>query len=342
MFEYLIDGNTVIYNSIEEREAGLNDADAKGLEIVFVSGDLMSLADNPIEGPVEQQDDIIGKPGFLPDAAKSADVVSEILPAQDTELPSEDGSLVSTEPLEGDDLAVIEGSDPITETIEFASLPEEVKKETRFQAGRANTIAKTFVERDVFQLEDKLPGQNVSEMDKEGKLTMLTSEAINNYFASQPGETLLDSEQIDAIAFNTVNDLKQAEITEINNKSSIAAKRLKDPDAFVATSINNSFDKMTKPQQELIVARQNLANANKIFEGEDYKQKMANTQNIIDLEEKVGVARDNYKKGATGLSDINTGKQLTKPELIQYELEGKETAGLFRSSKRFNKIFTYY
>ena len=326
MFEYLIDGNTVIYNSIEEREAGLNDADAKGLEIVFVSGDLMSLADDPIEGPVEQEDDIIGKPSFLPDAAKSADVVSEILPAQDTELPLVDGSSVSIEPLEGDDLAVIEGSDPITETIEFASLPEEVKKETRFQAGRANTIAKTFVERDVFQLEDKLPGQNVSEMDKEGKLTMLTSEAINNYFASQPGETLLDSEQIDAIAFNTVNDLKQAEITERNNKSSIAAKRLKDPDAFVATSINNSFDKMTKPQQELIVARQNLANANKIFEGEDYKQRMTNAQNIIDLEEKEAIARDNYKKGATGLSDINTGKQLTRPELIQYELEGKETA----------------
>jgi len=54
MFEYLIDGKTVIYNSIEEREAGLNDADAKGLEIVFVSGDLMSLADDTIVGHVEQ------------------------------------------------------------------------------------------------------------------------------------------------------------------------------------------------------------------------------------------------------------------------------------------------
>jgi len=326
MFEYLIDGNTVIYNSIEEREAGLNDADAKGLEIVFVSGDLMSLADDPIEGPVEQQDDIIGKPGFLPDAAKSADVVSEILPAQDTELPSEDGSSVSIEPLEGDDLAVIEGSDPITETIEFASLPEEVKKETKFQAGRANTIAKTFVERDVFQLEDKLPGQNVSEMDKEGKLTMLTSEAINNYFASQPGETLLDSEQIDAIAFNTVNDLKQAEITERNNRQIKAAEQTEDPEAFVATAVNNTFSQKTKPQQELIVARQNLAKSNKIFEGEDYKQRMANAQNIIDLQEKVDIARDNYKKGSTGLSDINTGKQLTPSELTQYELEGKETA----------------
>ena len=326
MFEYLIDNKTVIFNSPEELNIGIAEAEEKGLEIEFVSGDLISLADDPIEGPVEQEDDIIGKPGFLPDAAKSADVVSEILPAQDTELPSEDGSSVSIKPLEGDDLAAIEEFDPITETIEFASLPEEVKKETRFQAGRANTIAKTFVERDVFQLEDKLPGQNVSEMDKEGKLTMLTSEAINNYFASQPGETLLDSEQIDAIAFNTVNDLKQAEITEINNKNSIAVKRLKDPDAFVATSINNSFDKMTKPQQELIVARQNLANANKISEGEDYKQRMANAQNIIDLEEKEAIARDNYKRGATGISDINTGKQLTKPELIQYELEGKETA----------------
>ncbi len=326
MFEYLIDNKTVIFNSPEELNIGIAEAEEKGLEIAFVSGDLMSLADDPIEGPVEQEDDIIGKPGFLPDAAKSADVVSEILPAQDTELPSVDGSSVSIEPLEGDDLAVIEGSDPITETIEFASLPEEVKKETRFQAGRANTIAKTFVERDVFQLEDKLSGQNVSEMDKEGKLTMLTSEAINNYFASQPGETLLDSEQIDAIAFNTVNDLKQAEITERNNRQIKAAEQTEDPEAFVATAINNTFSQKTKPQQELIVARQNLAKSNKIFEGEDYKQRMANAQNIIDLQEKADIARDNYKKGSTGLSDINTGKQLTPSELTQYELEGKETA----------------
>ena len=92
MFEYLIDNKTVIFNSPEELNIGIAEAEEKGLEIVFVSGDLMSLADDPIEGPVEQQDDIIGKPGFLPDAAKSADVVSEILPAQDTELPSEDGS----------------------------------------------------------------------------------------------------------------------------------------------------------------------------------------------------------------------------------------------------------
>ena len=317
MFEYLIDNKTVIFNSPEELNIGIAEAEEKGLEIVFVSGDLMSLADDPIEGPVEQQDDIIGKPGFLPDAAKSADVVSEILPAQDTELPSEDGSLVSIEPLEGDDLAVIEGSDPITETIEFASLPEEVKKETKFQAGRANTIAKTFVERDVFQLEDKLPGQNVSEMDKEGKLTMLTSEAINNYFASQPGETLLDSEQIDAIAFNTVNDLKQAEITERNNRQIKAAEQTEDPEAFVATAVNNTFSQKTKPQQELIVARQNLAKSNKVFEGEDYEQRMANAQNIIDLQEKADIARDNYKKGSTGLSDINTGKQLTPSELTK-------------------------
>jgi len=91
MFEYLIDNKTVIFNSPEELNIGIAEAEEKGLEIVFVSGDLMSLADDPIEGPVEQQDDIIGKPGFLPDAAKSADVVSEILPAQDTELISEDG-----------------------------------------------------------------------------------------------------------------------------------------------------------------------------------------------------------------------------------------------------------
>ena len=331
MYEYLINEETVIFNSKKERIDGLNEAIAQGFSIKLISE---KEPDNILEdekdlevstNPNEVTWENLQSGNFATDAAESAEVVSEILPAQDTELPSEDGSSVSIKPLEGDDLAVIEGSDSITGTIKFASLPEEVKKETRFQAGRANTIAKTFVERDVFQLEDKLPGQNVSEMDKEGKLTMLTSEAINNYFASQPGETLLDSEQIDAIAFNTVNDLKQAEITERNNRQIKAAEQTEDPEAFVVTAVNNTFSQKTKPQQELIVARQNLAKSNKIFEGEDYKQRMSNAQNIIDLQEKVDIARNNYKEGSTGLSDINTGKQLTPSELTQYELEGKET-----------------
>ena len=286
MYEYLIDNKKVIFNSPAERSKGLALADANNLSVELISdnstvsdnitGEDLEVSTNPNEVTWEN----LQSGNFATDAAESAEVVSEILPAQDTELPSEDGSSVSIKPLEGDDLAVIEGSDSITGTIKFASLPEEVKKETRFQAGRANTIAKTFVERDVFQLEDKLPGQNVSEMDKEGKLTMLTSEAINNYFASQPGETLLDSEQIDAIAFNTVNDLKQAEITERNNRQIKAAEQTEDPEAFVVTAVNNTFSQKTKPQQELIVARQNLAKSNKIFEGEDYKQRMSNAQNI--------------------------------------------------------------
>ena len=46
------------------------------------------------ETKVEDDNSIIGKPAFLPDAAESADVVSET-PAQDTELTSEDSSSAS-------------------------------------------------------------------------------------------------------------------------------------------------------------------------------------------------------------------------------------------------------
>ena len=163
MYEYLINEETVIFNSKKERIDGLNEAIAQGFSIKLISE---KEPDNILEdekdlevstNPNEVTWENLQSGNFATDAAESAEVVSEILPAQDTELPSEDGSSVSIKPLEGDDLAVIEGSDSITGTIKFASLPEEVKKETRFQAGRANTIAKTFVERDVFQLEDKLP-----------------------------------------------------------------------------------------------------------------------------------------------------------------------------------------
>ena len=85
MYEYLIDGQSVIFANDVERSKGLANADSNNLSVEFVS-------DNRT-GPVKKQDNITGKPGFLPDAAASADVVSETTPAQNTESNLEGGSL---------------------------------------------------------------------------------------------------------------------------------------------------------------------------------------------------------------------------------------------------------
>ena len=85
MVKYLING---ILNEFESQE------EANEYLATLSSEDTVELVQDPKteEATIaEEQNSIIGKPGFLPDAAKSADVVSEIPPAQDTELISEDG-----------------------------------------------------------------------------------------------------------------------------------------------------------------------------------------------------------------------------------------------------------
>tara|TARA_R100001377_G_scaffold45638_1_gene26174 strand:+ start:9490 stop:18504 length:9015 start_codon:yes stop_codon:yes gene_type:complete len=89
MYKYLIDGVEVVFNSYEERVIGLDEAEANNLSIEFISDDSSTVKS---EEEVKEEN-IIGKPGFLPDAAKSADVVSEMLPAQDMESNLENGSL---------------------------------------------------------------------------------------------------------------------------------------------------------------------------------------------------------------------------------------------------------
>jgi len=86
MIKYLING---ILNEFDSQE------EANEYLAMLSSEDTVELVQDPKteEATIaEEQNSIIGKPGFLPDAAKSADVVSEIPPAQDTELISEDGS----------------------------------------------------------------------------------------------------------------------------------------------------------------------------------------------------------------------------------------------------------
>jgi hypothetical protein len=98
MYEYLIDNKKVIFNSPAERSKGLALADANNLSVELISdnstvsdnitGEDLEVSTNPNEVTWEN----LQSGNFATDAAESAEVVSEITPAQDTELPLEDGS----------------------------------------------------------------------------------------------------------------------------------------------------------------------------------------------------------------------------------------------------------
>jgi len=90
MYIFKIGEETREFENWGEAKAAVEAARSNGIKVEKVK-----------EGPkteeitkIEDGQSIIGKPGFLPDAAESADVVSEI-PAQDTELVPEDTSSAS-------------------------------------------------------------------------------------------------------------------------------------------------------------------------------------------------------------------------------------------------------
>ena len=313
MYKYLIDGVEVTFNSYDEKVQGLDEADANGYSVELISDDSedLEVSTNPNEVTLEN----LQNGNFATDTATSAEVVSETAPAQNTELPLENGSSDSLEPLKGEELNVLEGS----ETIEFASLPEEVKQKTKSQAGVAKMIGKTFVKRDVYQLDDKFSGQSVNEMDKENKLTMLTSDAINDYFASQPEETLLDSDQIDAIAFNMVSDLKKEESVAINNEDVAVFTEMQkqgNSEAFEKATVSTEWNTYSKNKKGLILANQKLAIATNNDDGSEESVK-----NLIELRKNQNIAQSTYKTGSTDLFDLNTGERLNKPQAIQYAAE---------------------
>ena len=95
MYTYLINEKEVVFNSNKERAEGLEAAMAQGFDIELVSEEEYDYnVKNEEETVNEEKSNTINKPGFLPDAAESADAVSET-PAQDTELASEDISSAS-------------------------------------------------------------------------------------------------------------------------------------------------------------------------------------------------------------------------------------------------------
>jgi hypothetical protein len=107
MFKYLINKELVVFNSPEEREAGLSNAEAKGYSIERVSLDYEEKKEEPKKK--EEKDPILEnieanapEEDFTQGPVESADAASETVAQGDTVLPSEDTSLDS--PIIEDDL----------------------------------------------------------------------------------------------------------------------------------------------------------------------------------------------------------------------------------------------
>ena len=95
MFKYLINKELVVFNSPEEREAGLSNAEAKGYSIERVSLDY----EEKKEEPKKEEDPILKsieantpKEDFTQGPVERADAASETVAQDGTELPREDGS----------------------------------------------------------------------------------------------------------------------------------------------------------------------------------------------------------------------------------------------------------
>ena len=117
MIKYLIEGIEETFGSQEEANAYIA-ALGPGVSVQLISDDI-DQANNEITA-----EDTILNPDFLQDAAEGADVVSGPQPAPDTGSTSEDGSLDSLAPLEGDDLKVIEDAPQIGEDEEKRKIRE--------------------------------------------------------------------------------------------------------------------------------------------------------------------------------------------------------------------------
>tara|TARA_R110000824_G_scaffold397059_1_gene599464 strand:+ start:372 stop:10103 length:9732 start_codon:yes stop_codon:yes gene_type:complete len=156
MYVYLIDDIEVTFNSELEAAKATLKAEQDGLSVELVS-------EGPSEGPKTEEktkegedNSIIGKPGFLPDASASADVVSETPLAQNTESNLADGSLGSEKPDKGryikvkgqvvyeDDYTDLAGTDNYPDTFEeYAKLHKtEIKliEEGTAQGGELEAV----------------------------------------------------------------------------------------------------------------------------------------------------------------------------------------------------------
>ena len=194
MYEYLIGGKKVIFNNPAERSKGLASADANNLSVEFVADNSadenLEVSTNPNEVTLEN----LQNGNFATDAAESAEVVSETIPAQDTESNLENGSSESTgfEAINYNNfLNQQKNQAKIKELISYKD--EDLEAQNRDISGREKAKFKVNEEQFQIQLEkdnnaekaykEKNPAFNVkktkAQIEAELRAAMKTEEALN-------------------------------------------------------------------------------------------------------------------------------------------------------------------
>ena len=352
MYEYLIDGELVSFNSELDAANALMEAENNG-----VSWELVSEPDTDGDATVKTEketklaDAKKAKPiVFQTGPAPGVDAVPKIATSKNTDSSSEAGSLALGDYLLGEtdvlggparpffipppkttqDLDDLLAS-PFPELTEkeannldglLNSIPEIKRK--RDESGSAKVVVRDFLERGIYQLDDEFSGVSLTEKDKNEDVTRLAIENVEEYFDRQPGGTILDSRQISAIVFNQINDLKKEESVAINNEDVAGFKEMQilgNSEAFEKATVSTEWNTYSPNKKKLVLANQELAKATSNDDGSEESIK-----NLIRLKQSQAIAQNNYEGGSTNLFDPNTGERLNKPEAIQYAAENIATA----------------
>jgi hypothetical protein len=361
MYKYLIDEELISFNSEAEAADALIEAENNNLVWEPVT-DPVTDGPTTVKTEEEAKADALkaSRPiGFQPGPAADVDVAPEITTSKDTGSNLGGGSSGSQDPVEETDLTISEGDKELSSNMlpwhmkrldpnlpknleelmaspfskpskedakiveAFANSLPEIKQK-RIETGRAKVITKDFLEKGIYQLDNGLSGESITEKDDSGELTQLAIKNAQDYFYRQPEATLLDSDQIEAIVFNQINDFKKKESLAKNNEAVAVWAIMQEQgnsEAFEKATISTRWNTYSRNKKGLVIANQELAKATADNDGSEESVK-----NIIKLKQNQATAQNNYRDGSTNLFDINTGERLNKPEAIQYEAEGMATA----------------
>ena len=288
MYVYLItdaEGNEkqVTYANKKERNLGISEAEANGSSVELVSVSSENNTDGPGDpenvennidfeentsdftmGPVNVETTTGSQKNGVSNSEDGFSESTELIEEQFRPVFSKTGRIVN-KPKPKDDILV--STTDIDELLEspFETLSEEKVKEVedfvnvipevarrKSDRGIANRLIKDFASRDIFQ---EMEGDDIVEMDKEGEVTNKAIEYVQAYFEKQPEGTILTSTQIEAIAFNRVNDLKEKEKEKRKLESNEAANQLEQKgqlQAFESNVLTEKWETMNFKQNTSI------------------------------------------------------------------------------------------
>jgi|TARA_R110000824_G_scaffold196341_4_gene379543 hypothetical protein len=355
MYIYLItdaEGNEeeVTYATKKERDLGISEAEANGSFVELVSISSENNPDGPGDpenvesnidfeentsdftmGPVNVETTTGSQKNGVSNLEDGFSESTELIEEQFKPVFSKTGRIVN-KPKPKDDILV--STTNIDELLEspFETLPEEKSKEVedfvnvipeviqrKSESGIANRLIKDYVERDIFQ---ESPLEDIIAMDKGGEVTNMAIEYVQDYFERQPEGTILTSTQIEAIAFNRVNDLKEKEKEKRKLEKNEATNKLAEKgqlQAFENQVLQEKWETMNLKQKELVENQDILSKLLNQEESSDYKKQLAQASAIVEAQKAVDLSRSKLKEGAKANYDANTGAALSMPESIEYE-----------------------